>query len=170
MSETPCVFLQPGELFLSGQPRRVKTVLGSCVAVTIRARNNGLACMVHCQLPNAADPFQDLPPGETCRYVDSAIPRMLGCLARHGASPADLEVKLFGGADSLRKTQAGAGFQVGQRNVAAAVEALAAYGLSPVSSEVGGSIGRLIEFDTASGVVLVKRLNPRTTPVPEGEL
>ena len=72
-----------------------------------------------------------------------------------GRRPA-LEIKLFGGADHLG---AGMGsYRVGNRNVEAAIQVLEARGIVPACSVVGGRCGRVIEFDTATGEVLVKRL------------
>ena len=79
-------------------------------------------------------------------------------------------MKLFGGAgqyEGLRE----AGFDVGLRNVEAALETLAACGLAPVSKGVGGRRGRLIEFDTFTGDVLVKRLpEAHVSRIPRGAL
>ncbi len=151
------MFLHPGEMALLTRPSRVKTVLGSCVAITMRARDGRLASIVHCLLPHACAPFGSLPWAERGRYVDSAIARMMDSFARRGVGPGELEVKLFGGAGSMKASER-PGFDVGLRNVEAALQTLAACGLAPVSKGVGGRRGRLIEFDTSTGDVLVKRL------------
>ena len=72
-----CVFLQPGEMVLLTRPGRVKTVLGSCVAITMRERISGVSAIVHCLLPNAGMPFDSLPPGDCYRYVDSAVRKIM---------------------------------------------------------------------------------------------
>jgi chemotaxis protein CheD len=145
-------------MVLLTRPGRVKTVLGSCVAITMRQRATGVSSIVHCLLPNAGIPFEALPPGECYRYVDSAVAHMLDGFARRGVRSRDLEVKLFGGSDNLEKLPGAGFFHVGSRNVASALEALWARGVAPVSQGVGGRRGRLIEFDTSTGNVLVKRL------------
>ena len=161
------VFLQPGEMVVLTRPGRVKTVLGSCVAITMREPRTGVSSVVHCLLPNAGTPFGLVPVSERCRYVDSAIARMLEALARRGIQPADLEVKLFGGSDTLDASPGIQAFHVGSRNITAALDALSSRGLAPVSKGTGGRRGRLIEFDTATGDVLVKRLPVGAGGVPE---
>jgi chemotaxis protein CheD len=47
---------------------------------------------------------------------------------------------------------------VGSRNVTAARKVLSAQGLTLAASAVGGNRGRVLEFDTATGDVLVKTL------------
>jgi chemotaxis protein CheD len=160
-SQTGMVFLQPGELFTSEKPARVKTILGSCIAITIRDRRLGLAAMAHCLLPEAGTPARAIPRREALRFVDTTIELMLRFLTQRGADCQDLEVKLFGGADALSRTRDRSAFAVGRRNVETALAVLATYGLKAAASGVGGRRGRVIEFDTRTGDVLVKQL-PRT--------
>ena len=104
------VFLQPGEIFATGAAVRIKTILGSCVGIMIRAPQARFAAMAHCVLPEApADDLTDL--DQPARYVDKAIASMLRMAARHGATREDVEVKLFGGADVLPVSASRAGRQ-----------------------------------------------------------
>lgn len=149
------VFLQPGELFFSAQPARVKTVVGSCVAIMIRTARPPLAAIAHCLLPESTASFDKIPRREALRYVDSTVDLMLRSLRKHGAALSDMEVKVFGGSDT------GCGYRVGLRNVQAAKESLARHGLAAIAGSVGGEHGRAIQFDTETGDVLVKTLHGR---------
>jgi len=147
------VFLQPGELVATDKAVRVKTVVGSCVAIMLRAPYPGLAAIAHCLLPEAGVSLEAIGSGEALRYVDTAIELMLRLLSERGAALKDLEVKIFGGADAMR-----AGYRIGDRNVAAARAVLRARGLTLAASVVGGRRGRVLEFDTETGEVSVKTL------------
>jgi chemotaxis protein CheD len=149
------VFLQPGEMYIGEKPARVKTVVGSCVAICMRDPELNLTAISHCLLPEASGPLKTLTHPDALRYVDSTVELMLAAMQKHGAQPENLEIKLFGGSD------AGLGYEVGRRNVEAARRALAAHGLPIARSAVGGASGRALEFDTSSGVVLVKSLAVR---------
>ena len=162
-------FLHPGEIFTADEPARVKTVVGSCVAIVLRSPRLGLAAMAHCVLPDSGAPAGSLPAGSAGRYVDSAVDLMLGAFERRGACRAELQVKLFGGAGRRQGPGADPGCQVGPRNVTAARQALAAHGLRVAASDTGGSRGRVIEFDTGTGEVLVRRLPAGTLPRVEEE-
>ena len=75
------------------------------------------------------------------------------------APPADIEVKLFGGATMIghpdgRQRQPA----VGAMNLAAARKIIKARGLPLQAADVGGPLGRKIIFDTRAGVVMVKRM------------
>jgi chemotaxis protein CheD len=154
------VFLQPGELFTTEVPVSVKTVLGSCLAVTMRAPRLGLAAMAHCLLPNAGTSSSALPEAEALRYVDSTIELMLRRFASRGVGREELEIKLFGGSCKSEL----AWYGVGHRNVASARMVLARYGIQAAASATGGHSGMAIEFHTASGDVLVKRLPYQREP------
>jgi len=146
-------FLQPGELVFSDEPMRVKTVLGSCLAIAARAPRLGLACLAHCLLPTAGTSSVELPRGEAFRYVDATLEFMFETFARRGAHPGEMEIKLFGAAATSPS-----GFPVGRRNVEVALEVLARYGVVPARTCVGGRRGLSIEFHTDTGEVFVKRL------------
>jgi chemotaxis protein CheD len=151
-------FLLPGELLFVHAPTRVRTILGSCVAITMRAAHSDLAAVVHCLLPRAGE--GPLPQIEAPKYVDSAIDAMLGMFAQHGTAVHELEVKVFGGADNLNSS-GGAGYGVGNANAETALDVLARRGLDPTACDVGGDRGRVLEFETSSGDVFISRL-----PVP----
>ena len=162
MAEPPAtpaaVFLQPGELFTSATPARVKTVVGSCVAILMRAPQAGMGAMAHCLLPEAGAPAEALPQRLALRFVDTTLELMLRDFLCRGVSCQDLEIKLFGGAGNVFRPGAPPSLYVGRRNVETALSGLAARGLTLAASSVGGTRGRLIEFDTGSGEVWVKTL------------
>ncbi len=151
------MFLQPAQMWVADRPTRIKTVLGSCVAITMLAPRLGVGAMGHCLLPNAGAATKNLSRNDALKYVDSTVDLMLQAFARRGVVSDELEIKLFGGADNLG---AGMGsYGVGNRNIEAAIEVLEARGIVPACSVVGGRRGRVIEFDTATGQVWVKRLS-----------
>ena len=151
-------FLHPAEMVIADRPLAVHTILGSCVAVTMRASRLGVAAVSHSLLPIAGVPAGGLEDREALKYVDTAIDVMLRALMRHGALVQELEVKVFGGADHLEGASAAGSYHVGGRNVEAALRTLSAFGIVPAARGVGGSQGRVLDFNTFTGEVLVRRL------------
>jgi len=154
--ELPEVYLQPGELCLARSPSLLKTLLGSCVGVTFWSPRLGIGALCHGVLPHCPPGLRD---GEAYRYVDFAISHLIRQLERFGAVPGEVQVKVFGGADVLpieggRSSKA----SVGQQNCQAALEVLRRENYCILTSDMGGLTGRTIQFDTATGVVLVHRL------------
>jgi len=158
----PTIFLGPREIVIAAAPVRVKTVLGSCVAISMHARRLGWTAITHCFLPRAGAPLRSLQRAEALTYVDTAIELMWREAARRGASLEDLEVKLFGGAESVILNGSHP-FQVGSMNVEAAEQSLAALGLSLAARSTGGRGGMLIELECGTGQVLVRNLSSART-------
>jgi len=153
----PEIYLQPGEIHLARSPALLKTVLGSCVGVTFWSPRLEIGALCHGVLPRCP-PTVVSPEGH--RYVDFAILELVRQLEMFGVRRDALQVKVFGGADVLpvsathpwRKT-------VGYQNWHRALEVLFEQQLAVMASDVGGSVGRTIQFHTGSGEVLLRRLS-----------
>jgi chemotaxis receptor (MCP) glutamine deamidase CheD len=102
------------------------------------------------------------------RFVDFAIRDLVRQLEELGAQRAQLEVKLFGGADVLLVSNPSLA-TVGRMNCEIALEVVKAEGLNLVASSLGGVSGLNIKFFTATGEVQVRRLNRVVSEVIEGE-
>ncbi len=164
----PVITLKPAELYISDHPAIVRTVLGSCVAVTMYDRRLGVAAMCHALLPQGNDALdQQAPTTENLsyKYVQTVIPLMLHRLKQYGSEPKDLEVKLFGGADMLTIRTGNPNLQpVGKSNIDAVLLAIKAQNLELSVSDVGGHLGRKLLFYTHPGEVLLKRINSASEP------
>ncbi len=160
----PVIYLKAGEINFSAQSAGVIiTVLGSCLAVTMFNRRLGLGAICHGFLPECQKKKQcggDCP--EPGKYVDCAIQLMTKRFKQQGVAVHEIETKVFGGADTLgeRPGERG-GMFIGKRNTAMALQTLEKEGLSILSLDVGGATGRKIFFNTHTGEVLLKRLQPR---------
>lgn len=155
----PKVFLQTGDCFLGVQPTLVTTVLGSCVAVTMCAPSRGIGAICHAFLPESTQfTAKDKEP-QICRFVDTALESMLSSLARLKIFPADLVVKVFGGAAGIMSGNRCNLYDIGGRNVIAVQQHLVNYGIKVTSSATGGCQGRKLLFLTHTGDVWVKLLH-----------
>jgi chemotaxis protein CheD len=131
--------------------------LGSCVALALydpAARVGGLA---HLLLPSpelARD--RDNP----ARFPGTAVPLLLAELAKLGARRERLTARLVGGASMFGGAERGAlaprPAAMGERNVAAAREALAAAGVPVVGEEVLQHHGRSVYFYLDDGRIEVR--------------
>ena len=150
----PDFFLKPGEIVLTANPRTITTVLGSCVSVALRDPASGLSAICHAVLPDSQAQPRCLRYPDNY-YVDAAVKRMLKEFASRGIGSSRLQVSLLGGA-----AQNGGRFAVGHGNIQSALKVLAENNLSPDHLDVGGRQGRKVDFDTATGQVASRRLNP----------
>lgn len=156
----PVVHLKPGEMFISGKPTLVITVLGSCVAATMFCRRSKTGAICHGLLPACK---KSGPCDGSClegfRYIDCSIMRMVDEFSKRGIGPAEIELKLFGGADMFDSyVIANRDQTVGRQNIRMAQKIVEQEHLRISKSDLGGHAGRKILFYTDSGDVFLKRL------------
>jgi chemotaxis protein CheD len=142
-----------GELAVSGDPGSViKTLaLGSCVAVAVFSKKTMAAGLLHVQLPESSinQALAEKRPGA---FADTGIPLLLAEMAKLGCKPADLVVKLIGGAQVMDPNNT---FNIGKRNYLAVKKVLWANRLFPAAEEVGGNISRSVSIKVGENEVLV---------------
>jgi chemotaxis protein CheD len=170
--EQQTIYLKAGEMVFSGEHSAVMTVLGSCLTVTMFHRRSGFAAISHALLPRCPKRQHcGARCGQQAKYVECIVPWMVRQFNETGAHLREIEVKVFGGADMFSSTgKGGAALSIGKQNIEAALEAVEKAGLRVLSRDVGGTQGRKIFFNTETGEVLLKRLQPNVTLVEEGEL
>lgn len=151
-TELPIYFLKPGELISLKEPSKIKTLLGTCVAVCLFDKNLKIGGMNHFMLHEGS-------PDPTLRgkYATNAIPLLISDMLRLGSQRVSLQAKIFGGADNT--TGFSTTSQIGMRNVEYAIQMLAEEKIPIVAQNTGGSLGRKIFFYTNTGSVYMKFLS-----------
>jgi chemotaxis protein CheD len=144
------VTLNPGELFVGAAPQCVRTLLGSCVTITLWHPPLRVGAMSHCLLPERGRRQEAA--ALDGRYLDEALAWMAQQLARRGAALRHCEAKLFGGGQMFADPR-GAGSDVGRRNGEAARRLLSQQGLEPVAEDLFGTGHRQLLFDLGTGTV-----------------
>jgi len=139
-----------GELCASSTEGLVALGLGSCIGLVLLDRRKGVAGLAHVVLP-AADGHYDLNP---LKFADNAVPELIDRVARLGARKPMLEAVLVGGASMFAGT--GSTLEVGTRNEAAVREALATARIEIAATATGGTRGRTVRVNPATGVVTVR--------------
>jgi chemotaxis protein CheD len=126
--------------------------LGSCVAVSLYDPESRIGGMGHMLLP--CRPEKN-PLGSESKYVDAGIFQMVDELVRAGANRESLVAKITGGANMFETTYQTLINSIGARNAKSARDTLVELGIPLVGEEVGGNRGRTVEFDLASGNMMV---------------
>lgn len=161
------IFLQPGEVYFGCRDIRIRTLLGSCVAVTMWHPDLLVGGMCHYMLPKQ----QGGKSGELngC-YADEAMELMLREIRNVGTSPDAYQVKLFGGGHMFSAHQAVSCDHVGAKNVEMARTLMKEYGFKSIAEHLGGVGHRNIFFDIWSGHVWVRHQPPLTSGNKNGTL
>ena len=147
------IYVGIGELAASGEPGTViKTLaLGSCVAVAIFSKKQPVAGLIHVQLPESSI-NKELAAKRPGAFADVGIPLLLAEMEKLGCKPADMVVKLAGGAQVMDPNST---FNIGKRNYLAVKKALWANRLFPASEEVGGEISRTVTLTVGANDLLI---------------
>ena len=126
--------------------------LGSCIAVAIYDPTSKIGGLGHLLLPSR--PHKHLHGAET-KYVDAGIGQIVEELVHAGANRERLVAKIAGGANMFETTYQTLINSIGSRNAKSARQALAELGIPLLGEEVGGNRGRSVEFDLATGNLIV---------------
>lgn len=133
------------------KPRElVSYALGSCVGLCLYDRSSGIAGMAHILLPSHRDAIDRTNP---YKFADTGCSILLEEMLREGACRRFITAKMVGGAKMFHTD--GKTWGIGERNVKAVRETLAALGICLIAEDTGKDYGRTVTLDSASGIVTV---------------
>lgn len=126
--------------------------LGSCVAVALYDPETRIGGLGHMLLPKCPEKG---PLGAESKYVDAGIILIVDALVCAGANQQGLVARVAGGANMFETSYQTLINSIGARNAKSARETLASLGIPILGEEVGGNRGRSVEFDLATGNMMV---------------
>lgn len=148
----------PGELFFGKDVPSLRTLLGSCVAVTLWHPRLRFGGMCHYLLPSRTRLPNHPRDG---KYGDEALGMLVDEIKRTGGTPQEYEAHLYGGADTmpdLERTMQ----HVGERNIEMGWKLIDQHGFRLVGVDVGDSIPRVVRMSLVTGRVdMVRGATPR---------
>lgn len=132
----------------------IKTfALASCVGVTAYSPKKKVAGMVHLALPTPLDEndHHDRP----YYFAETGIPLLFNMICnKYGCLKDDLQICIFGGADSIRDNDI---FKIGKRNIEAVESTLSNMGLRVHKADLSGNESRTLIMEVKTGKVKVQR-------------
>lgn len=142
-----------GELKIVADEGVLYTIgLGSCVAVILYDPGKKVGGLAHVMLP--AETTRGHPaPG---RFAPLAVPYLLAEMVKLGARKRGMFARICGGAAMFKDVLPAYGVHLGERNIAAVKDALAAASIPLRGEETGGTFGRSVFFDAADGSVVIR--------------
>ena len=150
------VYLYPGEICITKRSKRVITVLGSCVSVTMFNPRLRVGAICHGTLPSCRTGEECHEPCiEAFKFMDCSIKYMLERFREYGIANNEIEIKIFGGADTLMSKISNS---IGSQNVKTTLRIIGREKMRVVAADVGDSFGRKLVFFTHTGEVFLQRL------------
>ena len=150
------IFLQPGEFYFGDRSTRIRTILGSCVSITMWHPQRRIGGMCHYMLPSRSNKTVKNLDG---RYADEALQLFMREIRAAGTFPDEYQVKLFGGGNmfqqqAMKRIDC---LDVSCRNRQSAYQLIQHHGFSLAAEHLGGSGHRQIMFDIGTGHAWVRQ-------------
>jgi chemotaxis protein CheD len=176
------IFLKQGEVYFGDRDTRIRTVLGSCVAITMWHPDLLIGGMCHYMLPSRhprgkkfhcriRDSAIGFPSRRATdkkeldgKYADEALELMFTEIQRSGTHADDYQMKLFGGGNMFPFTTKPRAQHVGLKNIEVVSQLLAHNGLKVRAEHLGGVGHRNLIFDISNGHVWMRHQTPAHSP------
>lgn len=150
------------DLNFAKAPDTIRTTgLGSCVGIVIYDLSKKIAGLAHIMLPDAN--LTKEKNFNIYKYANTAIPYLVKQLKNNGARSYALKAKIAGGAQMFKLSTHSNAMRIGPRNAEAVEETLQQLNIPVVAKDIGGSSGRTIEFDPATGCLNIRTVNQGET-------
>lgn len=149
------VFLRPGEFYFGNAPTRIRTLLGSCIAITLWHPKLKIGGMCHYMLSSPSPRKQAISRTLDGRYAEDAVELFLAALQRTRTQAADYHVKVFGGGNMFPHIIKEKKDNISEKNIEIIYQLLNPQGFRVQASHLGGAGYRRIVFDISTGVVQV---------------
>ena len=147
------IVLMPGQMHIGTHVGSVRTLLGSCVAITLWHPARRIGGMCHFLLPSRTRRAGEPADG---RYGDEAVAAMVASLQALRAAPEDCVAHLYGGADTMSGVST-ARFNIGERNIEQGWTLIDRYGFRLDGVDVGEDIPRMVSLSLGNGTVAMRR-------------
>jgi chemotaxis protein CheD len=145
------IVLRPGQWWFGTRARSIRSLLGSCVAVSLWHPRLRFAGMCHYVLPSRDRRMHLALDG---RYGDEAVELLVAAVKAARTRPDEYEARLWGGANMIG-TSGTPVMNIGARNAARGRWLLKQHGFRLLQLDVAGAMNRSIELGLASGEVSV---------------
>jgi chemotaxis protein CheD len=144
----------PGEFYVTTQDEYITTVLGSCISACVWDEYVRVGGMNHFMLPEGNNQsWLASDTGESARYGNVAMERLINEVLKHGGRRSRLKVKIFGGGQMLAQMT-----DIGPRNILFVEDYIRTENLVKVGEDLGDVYPRKVMFFPMTGRARVKRL------------
>jgi chemotaxis protein CheD len=147
------IFLHPGEYAFGDSQTRIRTLLGSCVAITFWHPELRIGAMCHYLLP--ARPPSKI--GLVGNYANEVISAIAAHFHNQNLTSSEFQVKMFGGSNMFPDLSLDEILSVGSKNIYMGEKILTELGFRITTSDLAGVTQRMVIFELWSGDVWVRQ-------------
>lgn len=130
--------------------------LGSCIGISLYDPVKKVGGLLHIMLPDSTQARSSENPA---KFADTGIPLMINDVVSLGASKSRLVAKIAGGAMMFSFSNASDAMRIGTRNAETCKQVLKRNGIKVIAEDTGGTYGRTVSIDLATGSYKVKTID-----------
>lgn len=150
------IFLQPGEVYFGDRNTRIRTILGSCVAMVFWHPALLIGGMCHYMLPSRAYEQGSGIKVLDGRYADESLALIAHEMRVNATQPREYQLKIFGGGNMFPSICESSARHIGMKNVEAARHLIKSHRLVCIGEHLGDAGYRNVIFDIWSGDAWVR--------------
>lgn len=134
----------PGEVYVTKSHELITTLLGSCIAVCMRDRMNGVGGMNHFKLPK---PDKNVDPSQSANYGIFAMELLINEILKNGGKRQNLECSVYGGGSVINSIRT----DIGGKNTDFVIRFLKEERIPVLSRDVGHKFAQNVYYHPLSG-------------------
>ena len=139
------------QVMLGDKTNILRTILGSCVGICIYEKVIKIGGLAHILLPEDSTKSNNRE-----KFADTAVPYMVDLLIKQGGKMPNMTAKIAGGASMFNFAASFALGNIGDKNVEMTLKMLQKFNIPVLEQDVGGNVGRVIDFNLSDGSLKVK--------------
>ena len=126
--------------------------IGSCLVIILYDVKNRLGGLAHAMLPTSSHIAGEDLTTAPAKYIDQAIINLINGIEKLGGDKSQIVAKLVGGATMFKALVKNEN-SIGNQNISFAKSHLSKLNIPIVAEDVGGSSGKMVEFNLVNGIV-----------------
>ncbi|MDH5657066.1 MAG: chemotaxis protein CheD [Spirochaetia bacterium] len=150
------IFVQPGEYYWGESDTRIRTILGSCIAICLWHPQKKIGGMCHYLLPGWSSEQPFTANTAPAKYSEDAMQLFLRDIKKNQTRPEEYQAKIFGGGYMMGNTGEKLS-GVGAKNITSAHKILSENGIKIIGENTGENVHRKVFFDLWNGEVWMKK-------------
>lgn len=151
--------IRMGEMAVARDDGILRTLLGSCIGLALYDRKRKVGGLAHIVLPESR--------GETetpAKFVDTAVPALIRDMKKLADGALEPTARIVGGANMFATEVVET---VGKQNIEASERLLESLRIPIVGRHCGGSKGRRMSLDPATGLVIIEIVGSDPIELPD---
>lgn len=149
------IFLLPGQFYFGRAHNPIRTILGSCIAITMWNERTKIGGMCHYKLPVRSKPLSVYLDGN---YGDEAIQLFIENMKHHRLKPHEMQVGVYGAGNMFKDIINDDSRSISAQNIRLANNLLPSLGFTISHKDYGGSISRRVSLDIETGEVSLETI------------